>query len=480
MLAPTAVVGRVAYGWRNIQLDDAMIYLRYVRNFREGRGLTYNPGERFNGLTSPLFSYVMAAGSLVATNWQLLMIGVATVTFLAATIVFGKTFGRNNWESAFIAVALSSTSYFYATFGMETPMFLLMIAVTLYMCRIRSDYVLVAAAVLVGTRPEGVFLAAPALIDFFWHHRRLPRTVPIVLASVIFALPFVIGIVYYGHLLPATAGAKIGQGQSGFWGADDAFVRIGYLRAAFFSNSKTAVFLILALAIAGLIATGRDHVVRVASVFAASLAYFYWLLNLPNYHWYYAPFIALAVVFACKTIWRLGTPAVEGIRAGRWGLDSLAIVLPVAAVVFIGLQVVTLAGWGHHPTYEAAGAWIKQHSDPDDSVAAIEIGNIGWYSERPIVDVLGLVNEDNADFIADEDVYSWLTVYQPDLILRFTPPSPWETATNVLVERGAYVADQSFPHPGFELLRKTKKYSDAEIAAIVAEARLAAGVAPPA
>ena len=88
-------------------------------------------------------------------------------------------------------------------------MFLLMIAVTLYACRLRTDYALVAAAVLVGTRPEGVFLAAPVVLDFLWHNRRLPRLRPTALAAAIFALPFAVNVVYYGSLLPATSNAKI-------------------------------------------------------------------------------------------------------------------------------------------------------------------------------------------------------------------------------------------------------------------------------
>lgn len=497
MLIPTIVIARIAYGWRNIQLDDAMIYLRYTRNFRQGNGLVYNPGERFNGLTSPLFSYVMAGGSFVTTNWQLLMIGISTAAFVAAAIIFGTVFGRNRWESTFIATALGSCSYFYSTFGMETTMFLLMIAVTLYACRIRSDYAVVAAAVLVGTRPEGVFLAAPVVLDFLWHHRRLPRIAPTSLAAGIFALPFVVNLTYYGQLLPATSGAKIGQGQSGFWGADDAFLRMDYLRTAFFAGSKTTVFLLVALALTGAVTCRRDHVARVSAAFALSLFYFYWMLNLPNYGWYYAPFVALTVVFACKGLWHLATIAIDHLRLETRGQRVLILALPAAAAIFIGTNVVTLAGWGHHSAYEAVGVWLRENTPPDSSVGTLEIGNIGWYSERPVVDVLGLVNEENADFIAEQDVYGWLTVYQPDVIVRLVPVTPWESGIAVLEDAGAYEVDESFPFRseplqqrgdisgpyaannrfpfGLQLLRKTGAVSDAEIATIMNDVRTANG-----
>ena len=43
---------------RNFRLDDALIYYRYIRNYLDGNGLVYNIGERFNALTSPLYTYL--------------------------------------------------------------------------------------------------------------------------------------------------------------------------------------------------------------------------------------------------------------------------------------------------------------------------------------------------------------------------------------------------------------------------------------
>ena len=38
------------------ELDDALIYARYIDNFTKGNGLVFNPGIKVNGLTSPLFA----------------------------------------------------------------------------------------------------------------------------------------------------------------------------------------------------------------------------------------------------------------------------------------------------------------------------------------------------------------------------------------------------------------------------------------
>jgi len=42
--------------------DDAMISMRYARNFAEGHGLVWNPGAApVQGYTNPLWTFVMAA-----------------------------------------------------------------------------------------------------------------------------------------------------------------------------------------------------------------------------------------------------------------------------------------------------------------------------------------------------------------------------------------------------------------------------------
>jgi len=55
----------LSYRNRDFQFDDGLIYQRYVRNWLDGAGLVYNRGERFNGLTSPFYSYLVMATAAV-------------------------------------------------------------------------------------------------------------------------------------------------------------------------------------------------------------------------------------------------------------------------------------------------------------------------------------------------------------------------------------------------------------------------------
>lgn len=68
---------------RTFQLDDALIYQRYIRNFFDGYGLVYNKGEYFNGLTSPLYTYITIVATFLIGNIQYAGMILATI-FMAA------------------------------------------------------------------------------------------------------------------------------------------------------------------------------------------------------------------------------------------------------------------------------------------------------------------------------------------------------------------------------------------------------------
>lgn len=78
---PLLIVAIFSYISRGYQLDDALIYLRYIKNYQDGFGLVYNPGEKFNGLTSPLFTYLMVAGSLFTKDLLMLSLVLFGVFF---------------------------------------------------------------------------------------------------------------------------------------------------------------------------------------------------------------------------------------------------------------------------------------------------------------------------------------------------------------------------------------------------------------
>lgn len=467
-LIPVAIVAFFTYLDRGFQLDDALIYLRYIRNVLDGNELTYNVGDSFNGLTSPLNSYLVLVLAWISKNYQLAAILLSGVFMTGACFVGGKIFARSTYEAIFTACVLGSTSYFYSTFGMETTLFLYLIGLSLYFYKVESSWFVITLALLLITRSEGVFLGAVLGVDYLLKHRRLPDLRVLLIAFLIISGPFVFNYLYYGAMLPATGSAKIGQGQSGLWGNDWIFLDLGYFIPWFLAGSKLAAALYIGLSIYGFGTEIRNRIAILALIFSGLLAAFYIGLNIPNYHWYYAPFVYLILIFACRGLWELLTLAVNTRAAPLIAISVLA----CTGFGYALTASVSLGERSGNQDYVEIGNWLKQNSASDASVAMVEIGTVGWYSERRIVDILGLVNDYNADYIGQRNFLGWLTRYQPDYILRHIPVWAHERSILAVEENGMYTPVENFPFVNFVLLRRAREVSAESIKQYASERTL--------
>jgi hypothetical protein len=460
LLSPILLVLYFGYVWQGYQLDDALIYLRYIKNFHEGHGLVYNPGERFNGLTSPFFTFVILLTSFFYENLQLLSV-VISALFLFATAYFSaKLFARSQYGGLITIILIVSFKYFYTTIGMETTLFLFLIVLSLYLYKIDSDFFVITLALLVITRTAGIFLAAPICIDYLIRFKKIPKRSYLVSGLVIVALPFIFNKWYYGDFLAVTGSAKIGQGKSGFWGYGWISLQVDSL-FVFFSNLRSIAYALLALAGLGFILLRNNRIAILSLIFVLLLLGFYGLLNIPNYHWYYAPFFLFSLIFASFAIEWLTLKCWQAKGIAPKSLVILALIIPMS------LYFKNTMPWesnGRHESYAQIGMWLKANTPPNVSVAMVEVGTVGWYADRHIIDILGLTNPYNADFIAKGDADSWPIHYQPDYILIHKPLWIHETIAKPLEESGAYASVANFNIPGYAMLHKTGKLTDEEIA----------------
>jgi arabinofuranosyltransferase len=312
--------------------------------------------------------------------------------------------------------------------------------------------------------------------DYLIRNKRLPEAKILAAGLFVFLLPLVFNYFYYGDFLPATASAKLGQGNSGFWTGPLRFLNIAYLIKIYFSNNNMAAFFFLAASVYGMAASMRDRVAIVAMAFFALLMCFYVGFNLPNYQWYYAPFFYLMLIFSCRGIWVLSTYLrSRGIPVYR----IAAFILLCAVTIFTLTKVISFREGGRNEAYASIGGWIKDNTPAKATIAMVEIGTVGWYADRRVIDILGLVNKYNAGYIAKGDLYGWLYRYQPDYILRHNPIWTYEKSTGILEQSGAYAPMQVFNFPGYALLRKTDKYSDEEIAKYFRELSMTQSAARP-
>lgn len=450
------VCGFLSWKTRHFQLDDALIYLRYLRNFFDGNGLVYNVGDRFNGLTSPLYSYLLIAANTAIQNLQ------ATTVLISGLFLFCASAAGSNLMASgtrmgklLCGLFVVSFNYFYLTFGMETSLFLFLSALALLCYRRESYFGLgVTLGLLFLTRSEGVFLGLVIVADYIIRHRKLPHVRYIAAPVLLIGANFLFNYFYYGAFLPATGGAKIGQGKSGFWGTGLIFLNIEYMYGWVFGNSSRMLWFLIPSCLLGVAMSWRERTTWLVLAYLALLGGFYTIANIPNYHWYYAPFYYFALLFSAT---------------GAWHAIARTAQLPVGRVtgIAIGVAAALATAWfvqhsfrlanverGPMDAYKNIGNWIKHNTPPDSVLAAVEIGTVGWYSERYLVDILGLTNRYNADYIAKKDVNSWLGKYRPDYILVHVPLWSFEASANCLLTKQAYREVDSFQFQGYKLLQK--------------------------
>lgn len=205
--------------------DDAMITMRTVLNFEHGYGLRFNIDERVQAYTHPLWMFVLAAFSSLASNIYAGTFAASIVTSLLAYWLLICRLGglRGGAIVAGLALLLSKAFVDYATSGLENPLSHVLLIVSVILA-IRIDrtpgtrtlglfFGAVSLAFL--TRPDALVLVFPLSLWVLYRCRHLPLK-DLAKSVVIGGLPAILWTLfstyYYGFPFPNTAYAKLGTG----------------------------------------------------------------------------------------------------------------------------------------------------------------------------------------------------------------------------------------------------------------------------
>ncbi|AKT41389.1 hypothetical protein [Chondromyces crocatus] len=383
-------------------MDDAYISYRYAENLARGEGLVYNPGERVEGYTNFLWTVLLAGaatlGLSVDTAAKILGVTSACAALWPTYLLSRRLRPFTNVPC--LATWLLATSFLvtgYAVFGLETPLFLLLVvggteiflreedaAAASSARRLPLSGLVFALAAL--TRPEApLFLGMLVL----WHRDAL-FTRRNLLRLLAFALPVVAHLAfrkaYYGAWVPNTLAAKTGDITQQLRSGSD------YLRN-YLSHAGPAIWLGIG-SIAGALVRGRRDALAIASI--AILFGTYVLLVGGDWMPYFR-FLAPAEPF----LFLLVDDAARALADRRERTARVAVLgfLFVVALWRAGTLSAAQAGilrndkgfWD-----DAAGRtaqWFVDNTEPGP-IAVADIGYIGYRTGYPIVDMLGLLNTD--------------------------------------------------------------------------------------
>jgi len=380
----------------NFVSDDAFIAFRYARNLARGLGLVFNPGERVEGYSDFLLVVVLAgfqrlgADLLIVGRWLSALGGLACVVLTGA--LARRLLPEAPLAAAGAALVVGANPYVAAWGGAgleQTTFAALVLAATLVVAgrpATARRFALASALALLSalTRPEGVAVYAVlglcALASSQGSLRaRLAALAPgAALFGVVGALYFAWRVWYFGDWLPNTFYAK-----SAFT-ARHAVRGLEYL-GAFAANRF--VWLEAPLAAVGAVALCRRRQLVVPALLAALLAIVIGEGGdgLPMYRFLVPALPPLAVLAAAGAAELLGRTL---------SLAPLALVGALSFFPARDVQYLLMVDQRDYeiPRWSAAGQSLGRALAPDALVAAVPIGALGWYSDLPILDMVGLTD----------------------------------------------------------------------------------------
>jgi hypothetical protein len=431
---------------RGYLTDDTFIHLQYARNLAAGRGFVFNPGEHVYGSTSPLWVAMLADAMMLHIDGIVAAHVLGLVATLASVVLFFFLM-RHSLRipelRALATVTWASHAWMmrWSLSGMETPLAVALVLAGFVAFTdgrawgsrpVRTGAFWALAAL---TRPEAVFLLLLwgifLVIDTDSREgvrRLIAGALP---PALIYGGWLLFSRLYFGTFWPNTLAAKALSG--GFPALLESFKRqIGVVGA-------TDAVLAGALAAALLFGGSRLWPKQLRAqrmlpwVWVGALPLLYAMRGVPVISRYLVPILPILAWLAWRAVerWWAGEEPTPELRPGAillgLGLAGLALTQNLiwyqAAVV---PQVRSFTS-GLHQSLVPWGIWFAENTDKDAVIAAPDIGAIGYYSQRRVVDLAGLVTpgmlpllerEQPQDIVAN---FSFVRVARPDFLIDRAP-----------------------------------------------------------
>lgn len=444
-------------------LDDSWIHQVYARNLAQHGEWAFVPGQPSAASTAPLYTVLLALGYALGLPYALWTHGLGAAA-LALTALLGARMADRlspgRWAGWAIGLTLALTWHLlWATAsGMETMIFSLLTLALIALAWREADApaqrapaaarrglvfgALAALATL--TRPEGVTLAA--LIGVALLLARPQGWRATAAWCVAAALGFGLAITPYlllnvqltGGVLPDTASAKRAQAAPVLAVASYP-ERIRDMLLPLLAGGQA--LLLPGITWYAVVIGQRARRSRRALLDLLPLAWAVWLVLLYA-AWLPAPYQhgryvipALPGMIVCGvvgTLWLLA--AARRSFGGRVVTRALG---AAAALVFLYFALV--AGPAAYQRdvriineeMVAAARWIADNIPPQDLLAVHDIGAVGYFAPRPILDIAGLVNPEFAPIYNDgAAVFALMQARGARYLLAFPDQIPGEDAAD--------------------------------------------------
>lgn len=411
-------------------IDDAFIHLTIARNLSDGNGFSFNPNEPTYGVSAPIWTILLALLSFPFEIGPGLAKILSVIFGLAAILTFRYTaisFGISPRTStlATMVMALNVWMVRWTASAMETSLAVLLLLLAFRSAVRNSKTTGLWFGLAILCRPESSLLALVILTDS-WMTRGLKSALTAFLSILALVTPWLIYTwTTFGTLLPNPAKIKTDFGLP-----DLADFTLGLKRTVMILIGSNGIEITLGLIAVAFIIMRKIRIsnesVRkgiILILWAVIPALFYLSRGVFVQSRYLLIGIPPLIIGTFLILERL---QMSGLRL-RWRYIKIALVVVLVSQQLILTWKVTF------PHVEAFGksitalvrlsAIMKWETPQESSVAIGDVGIVGYYSERYVLDLEGLVSHQviplrvgrNLDDVIKQEQYR--EVRTPDYII---------------------------------------------------------------
>jgi tetratricopeptide (TPR) repeat protein len=426
----------ISNGSFGFPLDDSWIHLTFAKNLFEYGSFSYYKDElTTSGSTSPIYTLLVSVFYIISKNEFIIsyLIGIAFGALLVYIVMklFQKIIHTDTGETspvqilvffAALLVALQPKLNLINVSGMETSMFIFLIAAGLYAYISKKMVMLgILMGLAVWCRPDGLVLWGAVIFDYFlqeYFFRKSgkektpsadekPKKIITAFSVALIFLTAYFTFNYFlsGSILPNTYSAKLEYYRNNDRASFLENEVIGYFTQDEFSLLWIP-FLVGIIGILKSLLKKEYNGLLVLFFFIIGLIVVYYI-KLPFAHRfgrYLMPVIPFYIIIAASGVKLIIDFISVRMKSSR--LPDIIFILFVLSSVGFSVHHYLKSSEEyaffcryHNERHVAAGNWLKKNTDESAVVATHDIGAIAFYSERKIIDMAGLITPELIDQI---------------------------------------------------------------------------------
>ncbi len=201
--------------------DDAFITLRTVDNWNNGYGLTWNPAERVQTYTHPLWMFLLTGFYYLIGNAYFSTVGLSLLVSLSVMVILLHQQIKNETSLilTWLLAILSNAFIDYSTSGLENPLshlLMLLFCILFFKKNVESEKDIFLLGLIAGlsafNRLDTVLIYLPALGLIVYRRFNFKTIIALIVGFIPLILWLFFSLFYYGFIFPNTYYAKLSTG----------------------------------------------------------------------------------------------------------------------------------------------------------------------------------------------------------------------------------------------------------------------------